>query len=145
MTAVFQRIARAINSSGATKAVVLDISKVFDRDWNAGLLQFVLHFRSRVLPYYVLRLFLVIDSLILDGKFSQENQNNAEVPWWPIFESSLFLPYIDDLHDDAICNIAIYNDDHCRVKTPFFHHHLAYIIFFIKLSFTIVFTKSKSN
>ena len=32
------RIARAFNKSGATRAVKLDISKAFDRVWHAGLL-----------------------------------------------------------------------------------------------------------
>ena len=31
LTAVYDRIARAFNSSGATRAVALDISKAFDR------------------------------------------------------------------------------------------------------------------
>ena len=31
------RIARAFNKSGATRAVVLDISRAFDRVWHAGL------------------------------------------------------------------------------------------------------------
>ena len=35
---VFDRIARAFNKSGATRAVALDISKVFDRVWHASLL-----------------------------------------------------------------------------------------------------------
>ena len=34
---VSDRIARAFNRSGATRAVALDISKVFDRVWHAGL------------------------------------------------------------------------------------------------------------
>ena len=33
-----ERIARVFNRSGATRAVALDISKAFDRVWNAGLL-----------------------------------------------------------------------------------------------------------
>ena len=32
------RTAGALNRSGVTRAVALDISKVFDRDWHAGLL-----------------------------------------------------------------------------------------------------------
>ena len=32
------RIVRAFNKSGATRAVVLDISRAFDRVWHAGLL-----------------------------------------------------------------------------------------------------------
>ena len=38
-TVVSDRIARAFNRSGATGSVALDISKVFDRVWHAGLLQ----------------------------------------------------------------------------------------------------------
>ena len=38
LTAVSDRIARAFNRSGATRAVALDISKVFDRVWHAGVL-----------------------------------------------------------------------------------------------------------
>ena len=38
LTVVSDRIAMAFNRSGATQAVALDISKAFDRVWNAGLL-----------------------------------------------------------------------------------------------------------
>ena len=38
LAVVFDRIARAFNMSGATRAVALDISKAFDRVWYAGLL-----------------------------------------------------------------------------------------------------------
>ena len=38
LTVVSDRIARAFNRSEATRAVVLDISKAFDRVWHAGLL-----------------------------------------------------------------------------------------------------------
>ena len=37
LTVVSDRIARAFNRSGATRAVALDISKAFDRVWHAGL------------------------------------------------------------------------------------------------------------
>ena len=37
-TVVSDRIARAFNRSGATRALALDISKAFDRVWHAGLL-----------------------------------------------------------------------------------------------------------
>ena len=36
-TVVSDRIARDFNRSGATRAVVLDISKAFDKVWHAGL------------------------------------------------------------------------------------------------------------
>ena len=38
VTGVSDRIARAFNRSGTTRAVALDISKAFDRIWHAGLL-----------------------------------------------------------------------------------------------------------
>ena len=38
LTVVSDRIARAFNRSGATRAVALDIFKAFDRFWHAGLL-----------------------------------------------------------------------------------------------------------
>ena len=37
LTVVSDRIARAFNRSGATQAVVLDISKAFDQVWHTGL------------------------------------------------------------------------------------------------------------
>ena len=37
LTVVSDRIARAFNRSGATRAVALDIFKAFDRVWNTGL------------------------------------------------------------------------------------------------------------
>ena len=38
LTVVSTRIARSFNKSGATRAAALDMSKPFDRVWNAGLL-----------------------------------------------------------------------------------------------------------
>ena len=38
LTVVSDRIARAFNRSGATRAMALDISKAFDRVWHGGLL-----------------------------------------------------------------------------------------------------------
>ena len=49
--------------------------------------------------------------MVLDGKSSQEYLVNARVSQGSILELALFLLYINDLHDDVICNIAIYADD----------------------------------
>ena len=48
-TVVYDRIARAFNRSGDTRAVALDRSKVFDRVWHAGLLQKLMEFQVRYL------------------------------------------------------------------------------------------------
>ena len=47
----------------------------------------------------------------LDGKSSQEYPVNAGVPQCSILGPTLFLLCINDLPDDAICDIGIYADD----------------------------------
>ena len=49
--------------------------------------------------------------LALFLKYSQEYPVNAGVPQVSILGPALFLPYIHDLPNDVICNIAIYADD----------------------------------
>ena len=49
--------------------------------------------------------------VVLDGKCSQEYPVNAGVPQGSILGRTLFLPYINDLSDDVICDISIYADD----------------------------------
>ena len=81
LTVVSDRIARAFNRSGATQAVVLDISKAFDRVWHTGL--------HHKLKFYGIsgQIFGLISSflsnrqlrVVLDGKSSQEYPVNVEV------------------------------------------------------------------
>ena len=101
LTVVSDRIARAFNRSGATPAVALDMSKTFDMVWHAGLLH-------KLKSYGISgQIFGLISSfLVLDGKSSQEYPVKGS-----ILGPTLFLLYINDLPDDAICNIAIYADD----------------------------------
>ena len=107
------RIARAFDRSGATQAVALDISKAFDRVWHAGLLH-------KLKSYGISgQIFGLVSSffsnrrlqLVLDVKSLQEYPVNAGVPKGSILGPTLFLLYINDLPDDATCNIDIYADD----------------------------------
>ena len=107
------RIARAFNSSGATRAVALDISKAFDRVWHAGLLHKLKSYGISGQVFGLISSFLSNRWLrvVLDGKSSQEYPVNVGVPQGSILGPTLSLLYINDLPDDAICNIAIYADD----------------------------------
>ena len=49
--------------------------------------------------------------VVLDVKSSQEYLVNAGVSQGSILGATLFLLYINDVPDGAICDIAIYADD----------------------------------
>ena len=49
--------------------------------------------------------------MVLNGKSSKEYPVNVRVPQGSILGLRLFLVYIKDLADDAICDIAIYAND----------------------------------
>ena len=101
------RIARAFDESWATRAVALGISKAFERIWHVGLLHKVRSYEISGQIFGIISSFLSNRHLrvVLDGNSSQEYPVNARVPQGSI------LPYISDLPDDAICNIAIYADN----------------------------------
>ena len=112
LTVVSDRIARTFNRSGTSRAIALAISKAFDRVWHAGLLQ-------KFTPYEISgQIFDLISSflsnrlrqVVLDGKSSQEYPVNAGVPQGSILGPTLFLLYINDFHDDVICDNAIFAD-----------------------------------
>ena len=85
LTVVSDRIARAFNRSGATRAVALDISKAFDRVWHAGLLHKLRSYGISGQIFDLISSFLSNRRLrvVLDGKSSQKYPVNAGVPQGP--------------------------------------------------------------
>ena len=108
-----KRIFLSCSWSGVTRAVALDISEAFDMVSHAGL--------SHKLKFYGIsgQIFGLISSflsnrqpwVVLNGNSSQEYPVNHGVSQGSILGPTLFLLYINDLPDDLICNIAIYDDD----------------------------------
>ena len=98
---------------GATRAVALDISKVFDRVWHAGLLDKIESYGIWGQIFGLISSFLSNRQLqvVLNGKSSQQYPVNGGVPQGSIVGPTLFPLHINELLDDAICNIAIYADD----------------------------------
>ena len=93
--------------------MTLVIFKAFKRVWHAGLLH-------KLRSYGVLgQIFGLISSflsnrqlgVVLDGNSLQEYRVNAGVTQWSILGPTLSPVNINDLPDDVICNIAIYDDD----------------------------------
>ena len=113
LTVVTDRIARAFNRSGATRAVALDIFKAFDRVWHTDLLHKLKSYEISGQIFGLMSSFLRNKRLwvVLDGKSSQEYPVKAGFPQGSILGPTLFLLYINDLPDDVICDIAIYADD----------------------------------
>ena len=82
LTFVSYRIGRALNRSGATRAVSLDISKAFDKVWHASLLH---KLKSYGISSQIFGLISSVLSnrrfrVLLDGKYSREYPVNAGVP-----------------------------------------------------------------
>ena len=113
LTVVSDRIARAFNKSGATRAVALDISKVFHRVWHAGLLRKLRSYGISGQIFGLISSFLGNRQLqmAVDGKSSEKYPVIAGVPQGSILGPALFLLYVNDFPDDVICNIPIYADE----------------------------------
>ena len=93
LTVVSDRIARAFNRSGATRAVALDISKTLERVWHAGLFHKLKSYGISGQIFGLISSFLSNRQLrvVLDGKSSQEYPVNAGVPQGFILCPTLFL------------------------------------------------------
>ena len=110
---MYDIISRAVNRSGATRAVALYQSKSFDRVWHGGLLHKLKSYGILSRVFGLTSSFLSNRQLwvVLDRKCSKKYRVNAGVLQGPILASTLLLLYINNLPNDAICNIAIYADD----------------------------------
>ena len=76
------RTARAFNRSGATLAVVLDISRAFQRVWQSGFLHKLKSYGISRQIFGLISSFLSnrLPRVVLDKKFSQEYPVNAGFP-----------------------------------------------------------------
>ena len=84
LTVVSDRIARAFNRSGTTRAVALDISKAFDKVWHAGLLHKLKSYGISGQIFGLISSFLSNKRLrvVLDGKSSHECWSSSRLHSW---------------------------------------------------------------
>ena len=108
LTVVPDRITGALNKSGATRAVALDISKAFNRVWHAVLHKLKFYGISGQAIDLIL-FFLISRQLwvILEGK--QEYPVNTGIPQGST-HSTTFLLSINDFPDDVVCNTICAGD-----------------------------------
>ena len=113
LTVVSDRIAKAFNRSGDTRAVALAISKAFHRVWHAGFLHKLSSYGNLGQICGLISSFLSSRQLrvVLDKKPSQKYPVNAGIPQGSILGPTLFSLCINDLPDGFICNIVIFADD----------------------------------
>ena len=117
LTVVSDIFSRAFSRSEATRAVVLDISKAFNRVWHTDLLHTLNSYgiSSQIFGLIFGRISSFLSKRrplrVLDGTCLQEYPVNAGVSQGSILGPALFLLYINDLPDDVIYNIAINADD----------------------------------
>ena len=79
LTVVSDRIARAFNRSGATRAAALDISKAFGRVWHAGLLHKLKSYEIQVRYLALVLLFSVIDDF--EWFWMESLDKNIQLMW----------------------------------------------------------------
>ena len=87
----------------ATRAVVPDLSKAFDRVWYAGHLR---KFKSCGISSQIFGLILSFLSNEWFWMGLLHKAVNAEVPQGSVLCPALFLLYINDFSDDVTCNTA---------------------------------------
>ena len=102
LTVASNVIAGAFNRPGATQAVVLDISKAFDKVWHAGLLHKLKSQGSSGQIFGLISSFLSKRQLRVVLKSSQEYPLDAGVPLGSILGPTLFRLYINYFPDDVI-------------------------------------------
>ena len=103
LTVASDKIDGICNRCGTTEAAALDILKAFNRVWHPDLIEFQVIY----LPAFSV-CFVSVTNVFLwlwMGSF------NAGCLKASILGPALFLLYINDFPDDAVCNIDIYADD----------------------------------
>ena len=95
------------------RGVFLDISKVFDKVWHAGL---IFKLEQNGIPGKLLRLIKYFlcnrkQRVVLNGQRSSWVDVQAGVPQASILEPLLFLIYINDLTDNLVSNPKLFADN----------------------------------
>ena len=107
---------KAISGGKEIRVVFLDISKVFDRVWNTGLI-YKLHrcgIKCKLLASFMDYLKYRVKRVIIKGQYSEWLKVLAGVPQVSVLGPLLFLIFINNLTNlMEHCTIRMFADDIC--------------------------------
>ena len=113
LLSITHEIYQAFENYHETRAVVLDISKAFDKVWHEGLL---LKVKSNGIAgplYLLIKDFLAgrLQRVVLNGKTSSWQHVSAGVPQGSVLGPLFFLLYINDLSENVSSQVKLFADD----------------------------------